>query len=184
MAKRISPLSSLSIERQREIYQLFADQISDQAIAGRLQEWGLNLDSSAVGMERTIWRGNLLFFQEAMETVAQHRAAYPKSCDQPIVAVAADILGASALMLARQFHSEVATTLGKDEGATQQETLYLVEKLNRLAEGTYKVARARALVEKFAVELPLKMPKELETKEGINSEFVGEVFKMLRLMPD
>lgn len=181
MTKRISPLSALTIDQQKAIFQLFADQISDSAISGRLQEYGLNLSPAEVGMERTVWRGNLAFFQEAMESVAQHRAMYPDSCDQPIVAVASEIMAATSLLLAKRLHARCVLALATEDN--DQDLILMVELLNRLAEGNAKIARGRAVVQKYAVELPLKMPSQVETKDGITSDFVTEVDRMLRLMP-
>jgi hypothetical protein len=182
MTKRISPLARLTIGQQQEIYQLFADQISNYAISDKLQEWGVNLSPSEVGIERTVWRSSLIHYQEAVEAVTQHRAAYPDSCEQPIVAVAAEIMAATSLLLAKRLHGRVALMLDHDDDDEQM--LLAIEMLNRLAEANRKIATGRGVVQKLAIELPQKQPKQIETKAGSTGELIGEIEQLLRLMPN
>jgi hypothetical protein len=182
MTKRISPLARLTIGQQQEIYQLFADQISNHAIADKLQEWGVSLTVSEVGIERTVWRSGLVHYQEAVEAVTQHRAAYPDSCEQPIVAVAAEIMAATSLLLAKRLHGRVALMLDHDDDDEQM--VLAIEMLNRLAEANQKIARSRGMVAAFSIELPQKQPKQIEAKAGITGELIGEIEQLLRLMPN
>lgn len=182
MTKRLSPLTRLTLDQQREVYAWFAEQVGDRAISDKLKEWGLTLNTAEVGMERTLWRSNLMHYQQAVEEVAKHRAAFPDSCEQPIVAVASEIMAATSLLLAKRLHGQVALLL--DHGDEDDEKMMIaIEMLNRLAEANRKIGTARGLVQRFAIELPQKQPKQIEAKAGITTELIGEIEQLLRLMP-
>jgi hypothetical protein len=72
----------------------------------------------------------------------------------------------------------------EDHDEDDEQMLLAIEMLNRLAEANRKIATGRGVVQRLAIELPQKQPKQIETKAGITGELIGEIEQLLKLMPN